>query len=88
MTYNSPAKAQAKGVFIEFPLIDNNSNEEIGTHSQAPLPIDPRLYEDELYKKSNYRAVKALMKVYEDSNKKKSADSMNMLGLDIKKIQY
>lgn len=28
------------------------------------------------------------MKVYEDSNKKKSVDSMNMLGLDIKKIQY
>ena len=28
------------------------------------------------------------MKVYEDNNKKKSVDSMNMLGLDIKKIQY
>ena len=28
------------------------------------------------------------MKVYEESNKKKSVDSMNMLGLDIKKINY
>lgn len=51
-------------------------------------PSDPRIYEDELYRKNNYRAVKALMKVYEDGRKKNSSDCMNMLGLDIKKIHY
>lgn len=88
MTYNSPNKPHSKGVFIEFPLIDNNNYDETNNQDPNPNHIDPRLYEDEIYKKSNYRAVKALMKVYEDGNKKKSVDSMNMLGLDIKKIHY
>ena len=88
VTYNSPNKPQSKGVFIEFPVIDNNNYDETSNQNQGLNCIDPRIYEDEIYKKSNYRAVKALMKVYEDSNKKKSVDSMNMLGLDIKKINY
>lgn len=47
-----------------------------------------KMYEDEIYKKSNFRAVKALMKTYEENKKKNSQDCMNMIGLDIKKIHY
>lgn len=46
------------------------------------------MYEDEIYKKSNFRAVKALMKTYEENRKKNSQDCMNLVGLDIKKINY
>lgn len=32
--------------------------------------------------------MKALMKAYDEGKKKNSCESMNMLGLDIKKINY
>lgn len=81
MTYNNGGKVQPKGVLIEFPMIDNNDNGII------PIP-DVKIYEEEIYRKNNYRAVKALMKVYEEDRRKNSFDCMNMLGLDIKKINY
>lgn len=55
------------------------------TNNQA---IEQKIYEEDIYKKNNYRAVKALMKMYDEGKKKDSSDCMNMLGLDIRKIPF
>lgn len=82
VTYNSTGKVQPKGIFVEFPLMEQQE------HSINPQQIDNKIYEEDIYRKNNYRAVKALMKVYEDGKRKDSSDCMNMLGLDIKKIPF
>ena len=49
------------------------------------------MFEEEIYRKSNYRATKALMKVYDQgsTNKKKNpSESVNVTGLDIRKIPF